>query len=298
MSTRYPVRSRLSALGDAPAVEPAVRCADRADRAPWTADEIAAHLRALGLGRGDTVLVQSSLRRVGALDGGAPTLLTALLDVVGERTGTVVVYTASPENSDTSRLALRLTEGMSLDEEAAHKARMPAYDPARTPTSPILGHFSEIVRARKGSRRSGHPQTSFTAVGARAAELTAVHRLESHLGPGSPVQAMFDDPSVRALLIGLPAWCCTAFHYAEYLLPNPPRQVYGCVVDDGDGAGPHWEHFNSIRLVDAHFTSMGPVLERTIEGLRKGKVGDAGCFLFPVRAGVEAALKYLQQQIR
>jgi aminoglycoside 3-N-acetyltransferase len=254
-------------------------------------------LRTLGLGLGSTVLVQSSLRRLGELADGPDTLLTALRAAVGED-GTVVVYTASPENSDTSRLALALTEGMSLEEETAHKRRMPAYDPATTRTSPVIGHFSELVRAQPGAVRSAHPQTSFTALGPRAEELMRDHALESHLGPGSPVRKMYEDPTVRALLVGLPAWCCTAFHYAEYQLPDPPRQVYGCVVDDGDGSGPHWEHFNAIRLVDAYFMDMGPVLERTVEGLVTGPLGDASCFLLPIRAGVDACRNYLENRHR
>ena len=93
-------------------------------------------------------------------------------------------------------------------------------------------------------------------------------------------------------LIGLPVWCCTAFHLAEYQIPHPPLQIYGCVVPDEDGG--HWEHFNAVKLVDEHFMPMGPVLERTVAGLSDGTVGDAHCFLVPIRAGVDAARNYIQ----
>ncbi|MFD9126445.1 aminoglycoside N(3)-acetyltransferase [Kitasatospora sp. NPDC059571] len=297
MSATQTGRSVLQELGEGPVVAPVDRPADSPARPPWTAGELAAQLADLRIGRGDTVLVQSSLRRLGRLQDGAGTLLTALLTAVGAE-GTIVAYTACPENSDTSRLARRLTEGMTLEEETAHKAAMPAYDPETTPTSPVMGHFSELVRKEPGARRSAHPQASFAAVGARAEELMREHRLESHLGPGSPVEKLYRDPSARALLIGLPVWCCTAFHYAEYQLPNPPRQVYGCVVDDG--SGPHWEHFNAVRLVDAYFVPMGPVLEdaldRTPAGLGRGRLGDADCFVVPIRNGIDACREYLQTQ--
>ncbi|WP_052390512.1 aminoglycoside N(3)-acetyltransferase [Streptomyces sp. NRRL B-24484] len=288
-----PAPPTLPVAGGPPVVERVERPARTPQRDPWTVGDLTRQLRAMGLGRGDTVLVQSSLRRLGELAGGAATLLDALLETVGPDNGTVVVYTASPENSDTSRLARELTAGMTLEEEAAHKRSMPPYDRAATRTSPVLGWFPEHVRAHEKAVRSAHPQTSFTAVGGRAAELMAGHRLESHLGPHSPAQKLYDDPDARALLIGLPVWCCTAFHLAEYQLPHPPSQVYGCVVPDPDG-GSHWEHFNAVKLVDEHFMPMGPVLEKTVAGLVSGPLGDAACWLVPVRAGVDAARNYIE----
>ncbi|MEV6206559.1 AAC(3) family N-acetyltransferase [Kitasatospora sp. NPDC051914] len=295
----------LPEAGGPPVVERVERPVGGPPREPWTVDQLAGQLKAMGLATGTTVLVQSSLRRLGELAEGAETLLKALQQALREvdeekgtvaAEGTVVVYTASPENSDTSRLARDVTAGMTLEQEAAHKRVMPPYDPETTPTSRVLGWFPEFVRLQRGAIRSGHPQTSFAALGPAAEKLMADHRLESHLGPDSPTQKLYDDPSARALLIGLPVWCCTAFHLAEYQLPDPPRQVYGCVVSKEDGG--HWEHFNAVKLVDEHFMPMGPVLRSTIAGLRQGRLGDADCWLVPIRAGVDAARNYIETRRR
>jgi aminoglycoside 3-N-acetyltransferase len=256
----------------------------------YAAGELEQDLRAIGVRAGETLLVQSSLRSVGPVDGGGETVLKALLGVLGPE-GTLVVYTASPENSDTSRLALARTEGLTPAELRAHRAAMPPYDPATTPASPILGALSELVRALPGAVRSGHPQTSFTAVGPRAGALTAGHALDSHLGERSPTARLYES-GARALLVGGPVWCCTAFHLAEYRRPGQGSQRYGCVVTDGRGLR-QWVHFDAPKLEDEHFVRMGEALEHTIPGLRRGRLGRADCFLLSVRAGVDACVDWL-----
>ena len=57
-----------------------------------TLADISISLRALGLGPGHHVLVHSSLSSMGHVDGGAPTVVQALLDVVGPQ-GTVLAPT-------------------------------------------------------------------------------------------------------------------------------------------------------------------------------------------------------------
>ncbi len=251
-------------------------------------------LRELGVRRGETLLVQSSLRSVGPVDGGAETVLKALLSVLGEE-GTLVVYTASPENSDTSRLALALTDGLPPAELRAHRATMPPFDPARTRTSPILGHFSELVRAQPGAVRSPHPQTSFTALGPQAAALMSEHELTCHLGERSPVRKLYDS-GARALLVGVPVWCCTPFHLAEYRQPGQADQRYGCVVTDERGLR-QWVHFDAPKLADEHFVAMGDALAEDIGSLLTGRLGEAECFLLPIAEGVDAATAWLARRL-
>src|SRR5690349_4435026 len=57
-----------------------------------TTEEIARDLRALGLERGDIVLVHSSLSRIGQVVGGAEAVVDSLLEAVGPE-GTVAVPT-------------------------------------------------------------------------------------------------------------------------------------------------------------------------------------------------------------
>ena len=55
-----------------------------------TQAELVDGLRALGLGAGDVVFVQSAMRTFGPIAGGAETVVAALMDVLGDR-GTLVV---------------------------------------------------------------------------------------------------------------------------------------------------------------------------------------------------------------
>jgi aminoglycoside N3'-acetyltransferase len=55
---------------------------------------------------------------------------------------------------------------------------MPAFDRERTPTG--SGQSAEELRTTQGAVRSGHPQSSFAALGPRAAELMDGHAVNCH----------------------------------------------------------------------------------------------------------------------
>ncbi|WP_354641908.1 aminoglycoside N(3)-acetyltransferase [Kitasatospora camelliae] len=257
-----------------------------------TQAELVADLRASGVREGETLLVQSSTRAIGPVAGGSAAVVAALLEALGP-TGTLVVYTATPENSDTSPLHHRAIAGLDPEGVRRFRAAMPAFDPARTPASPTMGRIAEEVRLHPGAVRSAHPQTSFAAVGPAAERITAGHPLRSHLGEDSPVHRLYRDRA-RALLVGVPVWCCTPLHLAEYWQPDREPQTYGCVVRGADGA-PVWEHFRGLRLSDAHFAAVGEELAR-LESLRHGRLGEAHCFLLPIRDAVECADKWLRNR--
>ncbi|MEV7120774.1 aminoglycoside N(3)-acetyltransferase [Kitasatospora griseola] len=246
-------------------------------------------LRALGVREGETLLVQSSLRALGPVADGAHGVVKALTAALGAD-GTLVVYTATPENSLTSPAYRAATAGLTPAELELFHDRMPAWDAATTPASPTMGRLAEEVRLLPGALRSPHPQTSFTAYGPAARALTAVHPLASHLGEGSPAHRLYL-AGARCLAIGVPVWCCTPLHLLEYWQPELPPQRYSCVVRTPDG-GRKWERFTGVRLEDAHFPAMGRELERGLPDLRRGTVGDADCFLLPIRGAVDLAANW------
>lgn len=122
-------------------------------RGGWSRDELAAAFRLLGLGAGDTVLVHSSLRSLGHVDGGARTVVDALLDAVAPD-GTILVPTLTGTSRDSPRYP-------------------PAFDPATSPS--WTGLIPETVRLREGAQRSRHPTHSVAALGPAAAHLIAGH---------------------------------------------------------------------------------------------------------------------------
>jgi aminoglycoside 3-N-acetyltransferase len=250
---------------------------------------LAAQLERLGLAAGDTVLVQASMRRVAPGDGQAATVVNALLEVLGP-TGTLVVPTYTAGNSTTSRTYKAAVANLGPDQtELDYRRSLPAFDPRTTPSSGV-GALAETVRTLPGARRSSHPQTSFAAVGALAGPLTAIHDLDCHLGPRSPLGALYE-ARATALLLGVSYDVCTVFHLAEYRYAARPKRRYECRIAGWPGDG--WTSFDDIDLDDSEFASIGTAWEAAGGPVRVGQVGGAEARLFAIRDAVQRAQAWL-----
>ena len=255
-------------------------------RAPVHRAMMAEDLVRLGLGEGDLVLVHASLRSLGFVVGGAVAVVEALRDAIGER-GTLVVPTTTSDNSDPSRWASTRKQAVPESWWPEIRSQLPAFDPAVTPSHGV-GTLAETVRTWPGARRSRHPQTSFAALGADAEKLMAVHDLDCHYGPASPLGTLAGLPA-KILLLGVPYAVCTAFHHAEYFQPDPPVREYECVIDDGEGR--RWYRYRDVVLDDSDFGELGAALEASPSAarIRRGPVGEADCRLVPLGEAVHFA---------
>ena len=247
-----------------------------------------------GVGSGDILLIQAALRSIGRVEGGAATVVEALREAVGPK-GTLVGYAATPENSETSRYYRTVTGGMGAAELARYRAAMTPFEQDSTPCSPALGRLSEQLRTTPGALRSSHPQTSFTALGARAEEVVANHPLGSHLGDDSPVGRLYE-MGAKALLIGVEDWVCTAYHLAEYRVPWRAVLEHGCIVADEHGGGGRWVHFKALDLDDLHFPTMVTAVRKTVD-YRIGTLGEAETFVLPIAESVDAAVEWLRENV-
>jgi aminoglycoside 3-N-acetyltransferase len=254
------------------------------DRASLTRD-----LRSLGVVPGQILLVHASLRRIGRVSGGASDVLVALREVLGGD-ATLVVPTSTADNSDTSRLYLTRTQGMTADEIGRYRDEMPPFTPERPSVG--MGRIAECVRTAPGAVRSQHPQTSFAALGPRARTLMTGHRLDCHLGESSPLGRLYE-ASAWVLLMGVGYEACTCFHLAEYrYLPLPPRQVYRCVI--AEQGQRQWWSYEDVVLDDRDFAALGTAFDQTGHVVR-GYVGQAECRLIPLAAAVDFATEWLRQ---
>jgi aminoglycoside 3-N-acetyltransferase len=250
---------------------------------PPTRASLAADLTALGLCAGETVMVHSSLRAVGWVPGGRVAVVQALLDVLGPA-GTLVVPAQTMDNSDPKHW-----QRPPVPESwwPVIREQMPAFDPALTPPRG-LGAVAEAVRTWPGAVRSNHPQASFVAVGARAAELMATHELDSHLGDGSPLGAL-ERVGARVLLMGVGFDVCTAFHLAEYRAPVPKTE-HGCAMFTAQGR--EWVTYTDVATNSDDFAQLGAAYEPTAT-LSRRPVGRADARLFPVAEAVAFAADWL-----
>jgi aminoglycoside 3-N-acetyltransferase len=243
-------------------------------------------LRVLGIRHGQDLLVHSSLRHIGPVTGGAETVLAALRAAAGPA-ATIVVPTHTTGNSGSSIAFHTVTGGLSRAGLDRYRAGMPGFDPATTPSSD-MGAFAEYIRTLPGSMRSGHPQTSFAAIGAGAYDCTRDHHLDCHLGESSPLGWLYRR-NAAVLLLGVEYAACSAFHLAEYWLPGDrPKRAYHCfTVRDGERLEQElWD----VDLDDSDFAALGQRMD-TESFVRAGQVGAAWCRLVPVRRAVGFALK-------
>ncbi|NUK01764.1 AAC(3) family N-acetyltransferase [Streptomyces lunaelactis] len=254
--------------------------------------QLAGQLAGLGVEPDGVLIVHASLRTVGAVDGGPGAVVRALRQALGPQ-GTLVVPSFTTENSDTSPSFRDRVRGLGEEERAAVRASMPPFDRASTP-APLMGALAETVRLSPGALRSGHPQTSFAALGPHAERIVADHSPDCHLGEESPLARLYE-LGAQVLLLGTGFDRCTAFHLGEYRVPSPPQRLYRCVVS-GNG-GREWWEYADVDLDDSDFAALGSGFERGASGgaVRKGRVGSAESRLLRIADAVDFAQRWLPE---
>ena len=154
-----------------------------------TRDRLAADLRRLGIQPGDVLMIHSSLRSLGHVVDGAPTVVDALLEVIGP-TGTLV--------------------GPSFNYETAQEPGF-IFDPLNTPSD--MGAVADEIRRRAGNCRSRHLTHSVSAVGAQAETIVNAPG-KTAWAADSPLGTVFK-LNGRFLLLGVTYQSFTACHVLE-----------------------------------------------------------------------------------
>jgi aminoglycoside 3-N-acetyltransferase len=180
-----------------------------------TEQELVDGLHALRLDDSATVIVHSSLRSFGHVDGGAIAVCRALVAVCG----TVLMPAGAWDCT-----GIPAPPGLIRPQNAVHVAgTWEEFDAAVShavpfsPDLPIdreLGRIPETMRQSFTHQRGAHPLLSFLAVGRHAAELIAAQTLGWPLGPIEVLASLGGD----VLLLGVDHTVNTAIHLAEQRL--------------------------------------------------------------------------------
>lgn len=243
----------------------------------------------LALTPGMTLVVHSSLSAIGWVLGGAPTVVRALVDALGDE-GTLAMPAATPQCADPASWA-----GPDLPAERIEEMRehLPLFDVRTTPTA--LGAIPETFRNWPGTLRSEHPVESVCARGPLAGEITASHPLAFSEGPGTPFGRL-NDLGASVLLLGVGFNRCTALHLAETLVDRRRTMAVRFPVLE-DGRRKWVEVPNVADDNDRLFPEIG---ERYLAAGRptEGTVGEATAVLFPMPDLVGFAVEQFEEMLR
>ncbi len=189
-------------------------------------------LRELHLGNAP-VIIHSSLKSFGEVEGGAETVVNALLGVFQSLLVPTFTYKTmltpltGPEHN-------AITYGSREDQN--HMAEF--YTP-RMPADPLMGTIPETLRIHQGAERSIHPIQSFAGI--NASNLLKAQTMAEPLGPLDALEK----EGGWVVLVGVNHTVNTSIHYAEKLAGRmqflrwalTPKGVVECPGFPGDSAG-------------------------------------------------------------
>lgn len=253
---------------------------------PLTVDSLVEAFRGLGVERGETYLVHSSLSRLGWVCVDAQAVVDALMAAVTEA-GTIVVPTHSSQYTDPAAWS-----NPPVPDEWIETIRTsrPPYRPKTTPTRG-MGAIAECFRTYPDVRRSRHPTMSFAAWGRDADRIVEDHELDDGLGEGSPLARVYDLDG-QVLLLGVGHDVNTSLHLAEYRADIALERTTNVVpvLEDGERV---LAQYSDLDIDDGDFGELGAAFEATHE-VTTGSVGAATARLFSQRAIVDFGVDWLE----
>lgn len=250
--------------------------------------EIAEALRGVGLQSGDSVMVHTSLGKIGYVCGGAQAVIEALIETVGEG-GTIMMPTQSWKNLDPET-------GVHWDADEADWDRIrenwPAYNKAITPTN-TMGAVAEMFRSWPGMVRSDHPARSVAAWGKHAQYLTLNHDLSDIFGDRSPIGKLYELDG-KVLLIGVDYDKNTSIHLADVRAGYPGKHTcveHSAVTENGKRV---WKAYETLFVDGEDFIEIGAEFEAA-HPVNTATIGGAKVRLMKQRELVDFAVEWIEK---
>ncbi len=240
-----------------------------------TRQMIADGLRQLGLREGAGVMVHSSLKSFGHVEGGPAAVIEAIMDVLTPR-GTLMMPS--------------FNHGAPFKEGGSG-----VFDVRNTPTT--NGAIPECFWRRSGVIRSMHPTHSFAVWGANAVRYTQWHHRTRTMAPDSPLGSLGQEGGM-GLLLGVRMGSNTYHHVVEMAMEAPCLAVrnesYPMILADGrrvEGRACGWREracpITDYTRYEALMCERGAV--------REVHIGASRCRLFALKDCFDAAAKLLRE---
>lgn len=231
-------------------------------------------LQDLGIHEGGILLVHASMRSLGQVEGGAETVIQALLNVLGDD-GTLLFPSLSYQTVT---------------------PQSPHFDVQTTPVAKDLGILPEYFRKRKATLRSLHPTHSVCGIGRLAQDILQDHQKDTTpCGIHSPFHKLRHYHNSQILFLGCGLRPNTSIHAIEELVEPP--YLYGDVidydvVDENNKAFKMPVRSHNFRGWIQRYDRIQDVMNQ--ENIQTGKVLDANCHLVdvePMWSAVHTKLK-------
>jgi aminoglycoside 3-N-acetyltransferase len=216
-------------------------------------------LRELNLGEAP-VIVHSSLKAFGEVEGGAQTVVKALVGVFSSVLVPTFTYkTMLTPQTGPEHNAITYGSG-------ENQNRMAEFFTPWMPADPLMGIIPETFRSHARAERSNHPIQSFAGI--NAVNLLKAQSMANPLG----ILAALEKEEGWAVLMGVDHTVNTSIHYAEKLAGRPqflrwaltPKGVVECPGFPGCSAG---------------FQAIAPEMEKFA---RKVQIGSASVQAVPL----------------
>lgn len=244
-------------------------------------------LAAAGASQGQTIMVHTSLSKLGFVCGGAQTVIEALLETVGIE-GTIMMPAQSWKNLDPE-------SGVHWEEPEQWwqtiRDNWPAYHKDITPTN-TMGAVAEMFRKWPGAVRSDHPARSVAAFGKYAEYLTKDHDLSNIFGEGSPLGKLYELDGY-VLLMGVGYDKNTSLHLADVRAAYPGKHnctEHSAVMEHGKRV---WKAYDTLFVDGKDFCEIGQSFENDCE-VGKAPLGNGIITFMNQRKLVDFAVQWIE----
>lgn len=236
--------------------------------------EMKAQLAEMGLKPTDTVLIHSSMKKIGEVEDGAEGVLDVLMDYFAE--GLLILPTHTWEQMGEKHLI---------------------FDPKREPA--CVGILPNLFMKRDGVKRSLHPTHSVAAIGENSDRYL---KDDTH---GTPCHrhgcfGKLYDYKAKILMVGVGMERNTFFHFIEEWVDVPDRFTDRPVpfkVKTENGAQldlPTYRH-SSGDISDRYVKMQEPLIEKGF--MSKGQFGSADCLVLDAVPAADMTLDYLERDL-
>lgn len=237
----------------------------------YTKNDLINHLHEMTIEPSDTIMMHSSMKAIGDVEGGANTVLDALSEYLAEGLLVLPQHTFNTIDADNPKFYVAETQ-------------------------PHIGILTELFFERPEVKRSLHPTHSVGAIGADAEEFVADHEHFATPAPkGSPYWKLLERKA-KILLVGVDLIRNTYIHGIEEWVDIPDRltdeqQNLITVLPDGTEIPvPSHRHIGSI---SRHYWKVEEILAKK-GAIEYAKFGDADVLV----CDAERLNHYIQQMLR